>query len=84
MTDLAEGDINLSPAREAWLDEQIDAATRALLDEDAAAFLHQALSTLASMRSNAPTAASSPTSPDGGSWIFTATASIRSATAIRA
>ena len=40
----AEGDVNLSPARAAWLDQR-DPATRALLDEDARYFLHQSLST---------------------------------------
>jgi 4-aminobutyrate aminotransferase len=41
----SEGDINLSPHRQAWLDEAIDPATRRLLDEDARYFLHQSLST---------------------------------------
>ena len=41
----SEGDINLSPRRAAWAAENIDAATRELLDEDARYFLHQALST---------------------------------------
>jgi len=39
-----EGDVNLSPARAAW-NAQRDAATRALLEEDARYFLHQSLST---------------------------------------
>jgi 4-aminobutyrate aminotransferase len=43
--DRSEGDINLSPARLAWQAEYIDAETRTLLDDDAAVFLHQALST---------------------------------------
>lgn len=43
--DRSEGDINLSPARAAWTAAHIDAETRALLDADAAVFLHQALST---------------------------------------
>ncbi len=41
----AEGDVNLSPRRRAWVDANVDGATRALLDRDAAAFLHQSLST---------------------------------------
>lgn len=41
----SEGDINLSPHRQAWLDEEIDADTQAILDEDARYFLHQSLST---------------------------------------
>jgi 4-aminobutyrate aminotransferase len=43
--DASEGDVNLSAARRDWADTHIDAATRALLDEDARVFLHQALST---------------------------------------
>ena len=43
--DRSEGDINLGDARAAWQREYIDAETRALLDEDAHWFLHQALST---------------------------------------
>ena len=43
--DRSEGDINLGDARAAWQREYIDAETRALLDEDARWFLHQALST---------------------------------------
>ena len=45
MQDRSEGDINLGDARAAWQREYIDAETRALLDEDARWFLHQALST---------------------------------------
>ena len=41
---LTEGDANLTPARDAWI-ARLDAPTRALLDEDAAYFLHQSLST---------------------------------------
>ena len=41
----SEGDINLSPRRKAWMKENIDAETQALLDEDAKYFLHQSLST---------------------------------------
>src|SRR5579883_1410045 len=41
----SEGDINLSPHRRDWEAEQIDAATRQWLDEDARCFLHQSLST---------------------------------------
>ena len=40
----SEGDVNLSPARQAWL-ERLDQSTRALLDEDAEYFLRQSLST---------------------------------------
>ncbi len=45
MQDRSEGDINLGDARTAWQRDYIDAETRALLDEDARWFLHQALST---------------------------------------
>ena len=41
----AEGDINLSPRRQAWEAAHVGPATRALLDEDARCFLHQSLST---------------------------------------
>jgi 4-aminobutyrate aminotransferase len=41
----SEGDLNLSSGRQAWLEQQIDARTRAFLDEDAKYFLHQSLST---------------------------------------
>jgi 4-aminobutyrate aminotransferase len=45
-TDLsAEGDVNLSPLRKRWEAEQLSAATRDLLAEDAKYFLHQSLST---------------------------------------
>src|ERR1700676_4305820 len=40
----SEGDVNLSPARQAWL-AKLDAPTRALLAEDAQYFFHQSLST---------------------------------------
>lgn len=40
-----EGDINITPAREAWLNNEVDGATKKLLDKDARFFLHQALST---------------------------------------
>ena len=44
--DLAsEGDVNLSPLRRAWERDHVRGATRALLDRDAAAYLHQSLST---------------------------------------
>ncbi len=42
--DRSEGDLNLTPARAAWDGSHAD-GTRALLAEDAAVFLHQALST---------------------------------------
>jgi 4-aminobutyrate aminotransferase len=41
----AEGDVNLSPLRRAFEAEHLHAATRALLDADGDAFLHQSLST---------------------------------------
>jgi 4-aminobutyrate aminotransferase len=41
----SEGDLNLSPHREAWLADHLDAETRYWLDEDARYFLHQSLST---------------------------------------
>ena len=41
----AEGDLNLSPRRARWQAQALDAETRALLDDDARYFLHQALST---------------------------------------
>jgi 4-aminobutyrate aminotransferase len=40
-----EGEVNLSPRRAAWQRAHLDARTRAWLDEDAAVFLHQSLST---------------------------------------
>ena len=41
----SEGDINISPHREAWQKRHINAASQALLDEDARYFLRQSLST---------------------------------------
>ncbi len=41
----SEGDINISPRRDKWQKKQIDARSRALLDEDARYFLKQSLST---------------------------------------
>jgi 4-aminobutyrate aminotransferase len=41
----AEGDVNLSPRRGQWQAENLGAASRALLAEDARCFLHQSLST---------------------------------------
>jgi 4-aminobutyrate aminotransferase len=41
----SEGDVNFSPQRRAWAAAQVGPETRALLEEDAALFLHQALST---------------------------------------
>ncbi len=40
-----EGDINDTPAREKWLNNEVGEATKKLLDKDARYFLHQALST---------------------------------------
>ncbi len=41
----SEGDINISPRRDQWQKENIDATNRVLLDEDARYFLKQSLST---------------------------------------
>ncbi len=41
----SESDVNLSPRRARWAARNLDAATRALLDEDARYFLHQSIST---------------------------------------
>ena len=41
----SEGDINISPRRTVWMEENIDEDTKRLLDEDAKYFLHQSLST---------------------------------------
>jgi len=41
----SEGDINISPRREKWQKEHIDAESQSLLDEDARYFLKQSLST---------------------------------------
>ena len=41
----SEGDVNLSPNREAWMASHINAETQQLLAEDARYFLHQSLST---------------------------------------
>jgi 4-aminobutyrate aminotransferase len=41
----SEGDINISPRRQEWLDNELDDATRDLLAADARHFLHQSLST---------------------------------------
>jgi len=40
-----EGDINQTSAREQWLQNEVDEATKKLLEKDARYFLHQALST---------------------------------------
>jgi 4-aminobutyrate aminotransferase len=42
---VAEGDVNLSPRRRAFEQAHVGPRTRALLDRDSAAFLHQSLST---------------------------------------
>lgn len=42
---LSEGDVNLSPRRQEWARRHIGPGTRRLLEEDAAVFLHQSLST---------------------------------------
>ena len=44
-TERSEGDVNLSPRRQGWSAEHIDATTAAMLNEDANCFLHQSLST---------------------------------------
>ncbi|MCG3189394.1 MAG: Isoleucine 2-epimerase [Burkholderiaceae bacterium] len=41
----SEGDTNASPLRSQWQAEHLDAASRSLLARDAAAFLHQSVST---------------------------------------
>ena len=41
----SEGDVNGTPQRAAWQRAHVDAAGRALLERDAAAFLHQSVST---------------------------------------
>ncbi len=41
----SEGDINISPQREAWQKKHLDGNSRALLEEDARYFLKQSLST---------------------------------------
>ena len=41
----AEGEVNLSDRRRAWSKSNIDAPTRAVLDEDSRYFLHQSVST---------------------------------------
>ncbi len=41
----SEGDVNVSPHRQAWAEANLDDETRRLLDEDARYFLHQSLST---------------------------------------
>ena len=43
--DRSERDVNHSPHRRVWQNEQLDDATRKLLKEDARWFLHQSLST---------------------------------------
>lgn len=40
----SEGDVNTTPARRVWQAAHVGPASRALLDRDAAAFLHQSLS----------------------------------------
>lgn len=41
----SEGDVNTTPARQKWQEENLSQETRQLLDEDATYFLHQSLST---------------------------------------
>lgn len=41
----SEGDINLSPRRQAWAAGHLDEATQKILARDAEVFLHQSLST---------------------------------------
>ena len=45
VVDASEGDVNVSPLRDAWQRSHAGADTRALLDRDSKAFLHQSLST---------------------------------------
>ena len=40
-----EGDVNQSPRRQEWQARNVDAQGAALLERDAAAFLHQSVST---------------------------------------
>jgi len=40
----SEGDINLSPRRQTWAGEHLDASARKIVAEDADLFLHQSLS----------------------------------------
>jgi len=40
-----EGDVNHSPRRRAWAAENIEGASRDLIDRDARSFLHQSVST---------------------------------------
>jgi len=40
-----EGDINLTPARDRWLEKEIGEQTRKILEKDAKYFLHQSMST---------------------------------------
>ena len=42
---LTEGDVNLSPRRNAWIKKNIDKSTAQMLTEDERYFLHQSLST---------------------------------------
>ena len=44
-TERAEGDVNLSPRRNAWTKKYIDESTAQMLEEDERYFLHQSLST---------------------------------------
>ena len=41
----SEGDVNGTPQRAAWQQSHVDDTGRALLERDAAAFLHQSVST---------------------------------------
>ena len=41
----SEGDLNVTPHRQRWIDEHLNSATRKLLQEDAKYFLRQSLST---------------------------------------
>ncbi|MBW2544158.1 MAG: aspartate aminotransferase family protein [Deltaproteobacteria bacterium] len=43
--EISEGDINISPGRNKWQEENLSKETRAVLDEDSRYFLSQALST---------------------------------------
>lgn len=42
---IVEGDINLTPARGEWLQEEVNNQTKLLLEKDARLFLHQSMST---------------------------------------
>ena len=42
---VVEGDINLTPARRQWLQNEVSEETKELLEKDAKYFMHQSMST---------------------------------------